>query len=105
MTNRIGHQLAIEGMDRAWRNAATDWKATASQVIERLADRPEGFTSDDVLRELALLECFTHESRALGSLMKTSAKDLGLRKVGMEESTRPERHGGVVARWRSEKFF
>jgi hypothetical protein len=104
MTDDIGHQLALEGMNRAWRNAETDWKATAAEVIERLADNPQGFTSDDVLRELASLQCSTHDNRALGGLMRTSAKELRLKKVGLEESTRPERHRGIVARWRAEKF-
>lgn len=91
-------------MQTAWRNANMDWKATAAKVIERLSGKPEGFTSDDVLRDLAVLKCSTHDNRALGSLMKSSAKALRLKKVGLEESTRPERHHGVVARWRAEKF-
>lgn len=59
-----------EAMAKVEANAGEDWNDYAMRVIQRVANRLQVFTSDDVMEALLVLP---HDSRALGPAMKRAA--------------------------------
>jgi predicted SPOUT superfamily RNA methylase MTH1 len=100
------HQLDIfaaiaardEAVERVGRAAPAEWYGYALAVVQRLAERLDDFTTDDVWQALTVRP---PEPRALGAVMVT-AKNAGLIEPTdrTRQSSRPECHARPVRVWR-----
>lgn len=80
---------ADQGVDAAWRSAATD-------VVRVLAASGQAFTINDVTDQVGL----PSHRNATGSLLPTLARQGLIRKVGFAKGTRASQHARDVALWR-----
>lgn len=80
---------ADQGVDAAWRSAAT-------QIVRILASQGIDFTINDVTDQVGL----PSHRNATGSLLPTLARQGLIRKVGHARGTRASQHARDVALWR-----
>lgn len=97
-----GEANKADGMDRAWNNANTSWKAAATAIVRHLASTKSEFTADEVWAELDSLGFTTREHRAMGAVMRQAAVDeLIVKTDRVVPTTRPTANRRPVAIWRS----
>ncbi len=65
----------LNGINQSGANADTDWKETALDGVYFLARTRHEFTIDDVRLWLDRCEVETHNLMALGSIMRTAARN------------------------------
>lgn len=76
-----------DGIGQADTGADAQWKALARDAVRFCAlAYPDGFTADNVLRNLALAGAKTHNVPALGGVIQAAARAGEIRKTGR---TRP----------------
>lgn len=101
----IAKAAADRAIDRADDHADDDWKLAAQLVLAKLAYHKQTFTTDDVHQELEAFDVWTHDTRALGSLLRKAAR---LRFIEATPDYRPSArkqcHGRPVRVWRSLKY-
>lgn len=98
-----GEANKADGMDRAWNNANTSWKAAAVAIVRHLATTKSEFTADEVWAELDSLGFSTAEHRAMGAVMRQAAVDgLIIKTDRVVPTTRPSANRRPVAVWRSQ---
>ncbi len=89
-----------EAIARADQAANEEWKQMARRVIESIIQRGGEFTSDLVQQVLAELPVHTHETRALGGIMREFARAGRIRSTGrFEKSTRAACHQNPKRVW------
>lgn len=96
--NADGERNREEGMARAEAGAPQDWKERAMQAVVDVARRGVEFTTDEVWA--ALGDEHPPESRAMGPIMRNSARDGVIVKTDrVRETNRPEANCRPVAIW------
>ncbi len=81
-------------------NANIDWMGEAIATVSLLIRIGEDFTTDSVLDLLDQKEVRTHETRALGAVMRKFAVTGDIRAVGYRKSDRASCHNRPKAIWR-----
>lgn len=91
-----------DGIGQADAGADAQWKAQARDAIRYCAlTCPDGFTADNVLRNLALIGAKTHNVPALGGVIQAAARDGEIEKTGQTRpSTIRRRHRDLTV-WKS----
>lgn len=91
-------QLSI---DHAAAYANPDWYQEAEAAVMILVRKGEDFTTDDVWHLLHHTGLKTPEPRAMGSIIRSFAKERFIRDAGYyRKSMRPECHRRPLAVWR-----
>jgi len=87
---------------RAWHAADEEWKVVAFRCVHWFADRGVEFTADDIwdAMEKWYPKVSTREKRAMGFVLRQSAREGLIVKVRIEESRRESRHKGLMSVWR-----
>ncbi len=95
----LGAALAQEGMDRALAHADPRWHGMARWVLEQFIAKGEVFSTDDLWAFLEELDVRTRENRAMGGIIRESARRGEIRRVGWVTTARPVAHSRPVAQW------
>ena len=85
---------ADQAIQRVDDNASERWKSAAEAIVLSRAATQQPFTTDDVMEDLATLSVSTHDSRALGPVIRRAVRKNVLVEVGMTRSRR--RHGARI---------
>lgn len=89
-------------ISRAGENADQDWMKSALEVVHRLCQNHEEFSTDDVHRELEGSGTSTQDGRALGAVLRQAAKKCWCRNtMRVQVSRRSECHRRPIAVWQS----
>ena len=97
-----GEQLAAEGADRAEANANQAWLAAASRAVQIVAATMVTFTTDDVHSQLASMGVETHDTRALGNVVRNAVRAGWCTQTDTyRASKRPESHARPIRVWLS----
>jgi hypothetical protein len=99
---REAENARAAAIDQVERNADDEWKRIATEAVWRLAYSRLEFTTDDVWEELEGLGYSTHEPRAMGAVMRASARNGIICKTDrVMNSRRVQCHARPVAVWQS----
>lgn len=97
-----GEQLAEEGRARAEANADAAWRAAAGRAVQIVAATHVTFTTDEVHQQLDSMGVTTHDTRALGAVLKAAAKSGWCTQTdNFRASKRPEAHARPQRVWLS----
>lgn len=89
-----------EAIARAEAAANEEWKRAARRVVEAIIERGREFTSDLVQDVLAEMPVSTHDTRALGGIMREYARAGHIRATGrFEKSKRAVCHQNPKQVW------
>lgn len=93
-----GQALAAEAVDAAW------WDRARAR-IRYLAHLGDPFTIDDVIADVGLPNNVeSNANNAVGALISGMARKGFIRKIGYQQSTRPESHARAVAIWQGRRW-
>jgi hypothetical protein len=99
---REAENARAAAIDQVERNADDEWREAAAEIIMRLAQTRSVFTTDDVWEQLVLAGYTTHEPRAMGAVMRASARMGVICKTDrVVNSRRAQCHARPVAVWQS----
>lgn len=92
-----------EAMARSEAHAAASWKQAAAEAVVGCARNLPAFTTDDVHRLLDETGAVTHDTRALGPVMRNAAR-AGLIETTDQyvRSSRVDCHARPIRVWRSK---
>lgn len=79
--------------------ADLDWESDAREALERIAREGLPFTAYDLTVKAELRN--PPSSGQWGALFRNAAEDGIIRRVGVAESQRPGRNGGLCRVWRA----
>lgn len=95
--NLEGRRRRDEAITYAGANTPIGWADLVDDTIVEFAERCVPFVVDDI-REVTGHPLGASDN-AFGARFMAAARRGLIRKVGYQQSTRPERHGGIVAVW------
>lgn len=87
------------GAQAAWDFAGVDWREAATEAIALLAARGSEFTADDLT---AMVGSPTSHN-AMGAVFRIANRSGLIESVGVRQSTRLLRHGGILRVWRGRR--
>jgi len=97
-----GEQLKEQGMAKVKGHTPETYKLSFFRAAEEIALKGEPFTTEMVTRVVGCPPNGTH-CNAVGAMMSSTAKQLGLAKIGYVKATRDAAHSRVIALWQLKK--
>lgn len=93
-----------EAIDRGRRHADPEWTSAARSALRHLTSTRLNFTTDDLHALLAHQSAHTHDTRALGSVMRWGERTGICHPTDrFGKSTRPECHSRPVRIWEATR--
>ena len=95
-------EVTNEAVARSGEHAAPEWSKYARVCLRSLCERKQTLTVDDLCALLSRYDVHTHNSSALGAIMRHGAKSGWMKLSGeYKKSDDPKKHSRVLPIWQS----